>query len=221
MCPTDRTIPGDLRPETLPTAIILAAGSATRMGFPKWQLRRPSGEYFAEFIYTCYTRYGSETVIVLNEADFTAFAGDIRLSALRAVCNPHPEWGRFYSLMCGLQSLPAGRGCFVQNIDNPFVDEVLLQSLADNLPGNQYVFPLYRGRGGHPLLLGPEIVRSATAITAPYPQLREFLKGFRGMALPCQSPEVLLNINTPGDYRNFLQSRLADNHLFEDSTQSP
>lgn len=212
MCPVTKTIPDNIYPETLPMAIILAAGSATRMGFPKWQLKMPSGEYFAEFIYNCYARFGCQTVVVLNATDFEAFAGDERLSALRAVCNPHPDRGRFYSLLCGLRSLPAGHACFVQNIDNPFVSEALLKVLTDSLDGNDYVFPQYRGRGGHPLLLSPALARLAAETDPPFQEFRTFLSGFRGMAMPCQSPEVLHNINTPADYRNFLECSELDSH---------
>ncbi|TVQ83694.1 MAG: hypothetical protein EA393_15080 [Bacteroidetes bacterium] len=189
-------------------ALLLAAGHSTRMGTPKWQLRMPSGEYFAGYLYNRFREYGCHVLMVVNGDDFKSISSDDELKNIPLVLNSRPELGRFYSLRCGLEQLPDTSPCFVHNIDNPFVNPQLLHVLKSALGDNDYVLPEYKGKGGHPLLISPGMVQRILQQQEPWPDLRSFMGNFRGKRVPVEHPEILFNINTPGDYRRFRESEM-------------
>ncbi|MBL0126460.1 MAG: nucleotidyltransferase family protein [Flavobacteriales bacterium] len=64
---------------------------------------------------------------------------------MRIICNPDPDLGRAHSLRLGLAALPSVRYCFVQNIDNPFVDPELIGALYAAREQAPYVTPEHLG----------------------------------------------------------------------------
>lgn len=189
-----------------PNTLILAAGHSRRMGTPKWQLRMPSGEFFAGYLYRRFREFGCNVRMVVNSDDFAAISSDEELKNIPLVLNARPDLGRFYSLRCGLEQLPDASPCFIHNIDNPFVEPGLLDVLQTALGDHDYVLPEYQGRGGHPLLISRAMVQQVLQQKEPWPDLRGFMANFHGKRVPVDFPEILFNINTPQDYQRFRES---------------
>lgn len=189
-------------------ALLLAAGHSSRMGTPKWQLRMPSGEFFAGYLYRRFKEFGCNVRMVVNSDDFAAISSDEELKNIPLVLNSRPDLGRFYSLRCGLEQLPEASHCFLHNIDNPFVEPGLLEVLQTALGDHDYVLPEYQGRGGHPLLISRAMVLQVLQQKEPWPDLRSFIENFHGKRVSVEFPQILFNINTPEDYQHFRESEI-------------
>ena len=115
------------------------------------------------------------------------------------------EKGRSHSIHLGLQEVPPGSACFIHNIDNPFPAVSLLRLLLKSLPHKGYAVPVFQGRGGHPVLLGPgmaDLLRIQSELT----DFRQILRGFDRVEVPSPDDQILWNINTPEEYRKFLKA---------------
>lgn len=187
-----------------PNAIILAAGNSSRMGIPKWKLITSSGDSFALHLFRQFQALDIPTVMVVRKEDMEEIRAEEALNELQWVVNDKPEWGRLYSLQCGLKALPNTADCFVQNIDNPYLTPDLLQMLITGRDGADYALPCFEDRGGHPLLLGSELVRKILEINQEYPQLRQLLQSYNGNRLEAGTSEILTNINTVADYNLYI-----------------
>ena len=183
------------------SVIIPAAGNSNRMGSSKLFLHLANGQTFAESLLSGYYGYGATPVIlVINES-----VDPEKINAGSAICiiNEHTEYGRSYSIKLGIQHIPAGHACFIQNVDNPFAGPELLDQLLLNLKDDSYVIPVHGNKGGHPVLLGTNIVSELAGIDSLF-DFREVLKNFARIEVPWNDPAVLLNINTREDYLKFL-----------------
>jgi molybdenum cofactor cytidylyltransferase len=172
------------------------------MGTQKALLAFGNGENFAGHLIRSFKEYGCDPVVLVVNDDFE----QIRLNAGKhlTVVNHHIRRGRFYYILLGLQHIPEGHGCFVHNVDNPFLEPELLNTLIEASSTDNYVVPCYKGRAGHPVLLGshllPEFQWREYAS-----DFREILKGFRRIEVPYPDERITWNINTPNDYKEFLQ----------------
>ncbi|MCK5170754.1 MAG: NTP transferase domain-containing protein [Bacteroidales bacterium] len=117
------------------SAIILAAGKSSRIGFPKLALRYNENKIFIEQIVNKFESFGcKEIIIVVNETGNNYLTENkIQFSdAVKIAINKHPEWHRFYSLKTGAKSLSEDSTVFIHNVDNPFVNCEVLNELLEN-----------------------------------------------------------------------------------------
>lgn len=188
------------------SVVILAAGRSSRMGKAKFALRFSSEKIFLKEIIDQYLLFGCrDVVVVLNEK------GENLLNQLhhslpeqvKIAINHHPEKGRFYSIKTGIKQTTQKNFVFVHNVDNPFVNKEVLKLLFNGIPNADYCFPVYNGRGGHPVLLSGNIVKGVISEKENDISLREFLKRYEGRKLMVNSDKVLVNINTMKEYLRF------------------
>jgi CTP:molybdopterin cytidylyltransferase MocA len=156
-------------------AVILAAGKGSRMGNPKWRLTMPNGEYFYQYLNNTYKRLGCETVTVVNNDDYEAIKSEIDSSNINITKNNRLDYGRLYSLQCGLKSLSDSKHYLVHNIDNPFISKDLLSILISAVSDYDFALPEYGGRGGHPLLIKNKVAERIIQCNEPYPDIRDVL----------------------------------------------
>lgn len=186
--------------------LILAAGKSERMGIPKFLLKHPKGETFLAHLVTVYYQSGvGEIVVVVNTADFKKYREHfIKLPhGVRIVQNPSPEQGRMLSIRLGIQAFSKGKACFIHNIDNPFVDKVLFEQLLSHLKETDFVVPVYKGKGGHPILLSEKIMTMLIQPSNAYGDLRQVLNAFNSKRVEVEFSEVVLNLNTVEEYLTF------------------
>jgi CTP:molybdopterin cytidylyltransferase MocA len=192
-------------------AIIPAAGNSGRMGRNKAFLQTGDGITFAQHLVNCFGLSGCKPVLmVVNENfDSTTFHAE----NLVIIINHHLEKGRSWSVYLGVQQVPQGSACFIQNIDNPFVGPGLLDLLIEPLTPDGYSVPVYDSRGGHPILLGCKVVDFLRHQTESY-DFRQILQQFTRFEVPFPDERILWNINTPDDYTEFINwTRRKDKNL--------
>jgi molybdenum cofactor cytidylyltransferase len=184
------------------SAIIPAAGNSGRMGADKTMLSNGGGQTFAGYLINGFGLYGCRPVVLVVNENFNSSI--FQLNNLITVVNHDLDKGRSWSIRLGLQQIPEGHDCFIQNIDNPFLAAGLLDRLAEAVPDNGYAVPVYKGRGGHPILLGKEVVGFLRKQQDLF-DFRKMLQHFIRLEVDCRDKGVLWNINTPDDYQSFLK----------------
>jgi molybdenum cofactor cytidylyltransferase len=197
--------------------VILAAGESTRMGSDKALLQWPpssiagsSGKTFLSAAIQSLNAYNDMVIVVVgkNEPNLSPV---IYATGASLVQNSAPEQGQFSSLQVGLREvLNRGRdAAMVTLVDRPPVNAATLESLlatfqasADNIWA---VVPEYRGKHGHPILIGREMIEvflrapataSARDIQHQYQQHIEYAS--------VDDPFVAWNVDTPQDYESLL-----------------
>ena len=204
-------------------AILLAAGESSRMGQLKallpWQ-----GRTLLEHQVSCLLEGGAQRVVVVlgHRAD------DLRpllegKDGVSWTLNPDYLQGKTTSIKAGLSALPSslplegegkGGGEGVQeilllNVDQPRSADDVARILAAHRSGdNAVTVPEYRGKGGHPIVLSAALL----------PELREIGEESQGIKavvrrrpeavkrVPLDNPEILLDLNTPDQYRAAVES---------------
>jgi len=186
------------------SAIILSAGKSSRMGVPKFSLRFNANTTFLENIINQYLGFGCDEIIVVFNPDGVSFLKQLQLTfspKVKIVINHHPEWERFYSLKLGAKGLNYINHTFVSNIDNPFVNPKVLETLALSSEKVDYVYPTFNSRGGHPFLISDRIIDDLNSEPKDEMHLKEFLGRYSKCAVEVDDDMVLANVNTDEEYR--------------------
>jgi CTP:molybdopterin cytidylyltransferase MocA len=184
--------------------IILAGGESSRLNFPKPFLPFNSVHNFLEKIIYEYVNFGcNKIIIVLNKTIFSSSnVNNIKnIFDVSLIINEHPEFGRFYSLKLGVNALIENKFCFIQNIDNPFIDSELLNLLYYSKYYGDYCVPYYNSRGGHPILINNKIIQRIKSESRIDLNIKDILKEYNRIEVQVQNEKCLANINTLDDYR--------------------
>ncbi len=192
------------------SVVILAAGFSSRMEQAKFALKFDKGITFLEKIIQEYIAFAcKEIIVVMNDKGIT-LREELNLSFpenVSIVLNKHPERERFYSLQTGLRALKDQSYTFIQNIDNPFVDQDVLSLLYKQSNKADYIVPTYKGRGGHPILISNKIGKIISGEKDYDKNLKEYLKEFNKLTQDSLNKELLFNINDLNDYESFKKSK--------------
>jgi molybdenum cofactor cytidylyltransferase len=188
------------------SVLILAAGLSTRMGQEKFALEYGAGATFLEHIVQQYHQFGCrKIVVVVNPRG----AEIIKKSLFQFPCevetvvNAFPEGGRFTSVKTGLKGLQNEDFVFLQNIDNPDIHIDWLAALLGHVGNADFIYPVFNGKGGHPVLITGKIVQGIINEKADNSILKDFLSRFKKSAIEITDAGVLTNINTADDYHGW------------------
>jgi molybdenum cofactor cytidylyltransferase len=189
------------------SVIILAAGKSERMDFPKPFLPYNSEKNFLFKIIEEYIEFGcSQIVVVVNrfyEIPRYFFDFNNYIKSFKFVVNDNPELDRFFSVKLGSENLINTEYCFIQNVDNPFVNNNLLNSIFEKRISGKYVVPQYQNQRGHPVLLSKIILESLMKEKNLSGNLRVFLGNFEKIIADVDDENILVNINTKEDYNKY------------------
>lgn len=182
-------------------AIVLAAGTSSRMGRPKAAMTLGrEGPTFLDAILTTLDGAGVAAVRVVVPP------GQERRDA-RDVQNPDPAAGMLRSVQCGLRALPSGLDAvFVWPVDHPLVERATIVAMITALRagGAPIVVPTHSGRRGHPVLFAARVLpelftadgtRGAAAVVHAHADRLELAVADRG---------ILEDIDTPEDYARLI-----------------
>ena len=138
------------------STIILAGGESRRMKRSKAFLKFDDNISFLEKIIDEYRTAGVYKIVLVINVSIPNNENKQILSQLddkiTIVYNKHTEKGRQYSIKLGLSFINESDNCFIQNIDNPFVNANLLKNMISIIKFGSYISPTYKGKGGHPVL---------------------------------------------------------------------
>lgn len=185
-------------------AVLLAAGSGSRLGYPKAALE-VSGKWMLPELVRNLRMGGAQRVsLVLSSAALDAIADLGHPDADDEVVNNQPELGRTSSLQAALPLVPTGHALLVHNCDIPLLRAEVVQRLIQawsRLPQPETAMArpvTAAGRGGHPLLVGSNLVPELAAL-APDQPLRDLLNRYRNSTLDVKiadDPGPFLDVNT-------------------------
>lgn len=187
---------------TLPlAALVLAAGSSTRLGRPKPLLDFDGRSALGLVLGTLRASGVTRGVVVVGEhAPAVMAAVDPR--PLAYVTNPDPAAGRTGSVQAGLAALgPPPADILMWPVDRPFADvatvRALLVARVDAPRDVGWLVPVADGRRGHPVLLRSGVlppIRSAD----PAASLRDVLRGsgLRAREVPAGDEGIHVDLDT-------------------------
>ena len=187
-------------------ALLLAAGESRRMGQSK-ALLPWRGATLLQYQTAQLLKAGVRRVIVVlgHEADrlLPLVQG---APGVTAVVNPDYRQGRTTSIRAGLGRAPPGcQGVLVLSVDQPR-DAAILRRLVQKFGRGPkgIVMPAHRGRNGHPAIFAGDLMQEMLAIREETQGLRAVVERHRAEVRPgpFDTPEVLLDINTPEEYRD-------------------
>ena len=183
-------------------ALILAAGKSQRMGMPKMLLPFGKNKSFLDVIVEGYRNIGCKRiVVVVNERDRPLLDKNVRDAEFKVVVNSYPERERFFSIRLGMAAMKSIDAVFLHNVDNPFVDSKLLLNMQKELREDEYVVPVFKGEGGHPILLSKNIIQHIAHYRDPSINFKKLLSEFARTDVAAENKQILININTPEQYR--------------------
>jgi len=189
-------------------SIILSGGSSHRMGKPK-ALLKINAKTFVEKIISDYRELGCDPIIIVTGEHTEIIGKATSTYGVQNIINDHPENGPFSSLKIGISVLSRDcAGFFIAPVDHPAVEVRTLQLMLKLWNGDSAVIvkPTYNGSGGHPVLMGSEMLR----FIEQWPEssnLRELIRERAEcvIKLPVSDAGVLMNIDTDDDYQKLLE----------------
>lgn len=187
-------------------AIIPAAGFSKRMGRYKPFLRYDENRLFIHKIIDEYLNFNCASIVVTinNLSEWNNIAESyFNEERVKFIPNNHPEYERFYSIKLAAQNLPEIDFCYLQNIDNPFINYQILERLYSSRIYNEYTVPVHNGKGGHPVLLHKQIINAIRNEISNSLNFKEILKNFNRNDVPFANDIILININDIEEYNKY------------------
>lgn len=183
--------------------VILAAGISERMKTLKALLQFDEHNSFISKIISTYLNWGcKEIVVVTNEKSAMLFKSSVpEIGNVTLVINDHLEYERFYSVKLGLGAIHTSDYCFIQNIDNPFIDSQILDLLYEHRSDERYISPVFQNKGGHPVLLNRGNINRICNWYDNSANFKEVLNTMECVTVEMPDDRVLININSPEEYK--------------------
>ena len=184
------------------TAIILAAGSSTRMGGPNKLLAELAGKKLVRIaVEQALASKATEVVVVTgHQADLVAQA----LSGLnvKLVFNPDFAGGLASSVKAGVAAVPeTADGALICLGDMPLIDAGLIDRLIDAFApdrGNLIVLPVAEGRRGNPVLWSRRFFGELMTLEGDVGARHLIAKHGEAVAeVPVEGDSAFLDIDTP------------------------
>jgi molybdenum cofactor cytidylyltransferase len=202
-------------------ALILAAGTSSRMGEAKQLLRLGESTLLGQVLENVRSSRVNEVVLVLGHAA-EAIKEQINTENLRLVINESYQQGMGTSLRAGLAALPPGvDGALIVLADQPFVRAQTLDLLIDQYGRSnaQIVIPTYKGFRGNPVLLDRSVFSEVMALTGDIGCRAIFGNHLEGIVkLPVEDIGILLDMDSKDDFellRDFRHGGVSEKVLIE------
>lgn len=182
-------------------AIVLAAGSSTRMGASKQLLPFGSKPVIRHCVDTL-TDAGIGDIVVVCGAKHEACREALQGSGAAVALNTAPDSQMADSVRVGLAALDKPcTGVLVSLADHPLISSETVQSIVSlhsRAPG-RIIIPAFEGRRGHPVLFPFAILQEIREL----PTLRDIVRRDAGRVLEAAVPDegVVLDMDTEQDYR--------------------
>lgn len=185
-------------------AILLAAGASSRMGRAKPLLDWGGRPLVAAQVEALQAAGCAPVIVVLGA----------RAAAVRRALPPSARWttnaawreGRAGSIRAGGRAIPAhAERIVIASVDQPCSAGAVrrtIAALAAN-PAARIAVPRHDGRNGHPPVFDAALLPELRRVSERSEGLRELRRRWREATIfvEVDDPLVLLNLNTPEDYR--------------------
>ena len=191
--------------------IVLAAGSSSRMGRSKALLEIDGVTFLERAVETLSGGGCDPVVVVLAAGEAAGDAGNLaRARGARAVENALAGAEQIDSLRVGLESLPAdAEAAIALPVDHPLASVEVVAALVKTFrsSGEPIVRPIYRDRPGHPVLFARAIWKELADTVLEHGARDVVHRHAREIRdVPLDERGVVVDIDTPGDYRREVES---------------
>lgn len=190
--------------------VILAAGRSERMKKLKAFLPFDDTTLFIEKILSIYSSWGCSEIVVVTNPEALQLMKQMGMipSTVTMVVNDHMEFERFYSVKLGLGAIRSSSWCFIQNVDNPFIDSQILDLLYQHRSNEKYVLPVFENKGGHPVLLNRENINRISTWSVNSANFKAVLGTMDCLNVKMLDEKVLININSQEEYKRFFDNSM-------------
>jgi molybdenum cofactor cytidylyltransferase len=186
-------------------AVILAAGSGTRLGgVAKALLPSSRGGTFLDRVVATARAAGTQTIVVVVGppwgADVAAHAGTLGVGIVE---NLEPERGMASSIAIGFAAL-LETDCthaWLWPVDHPDVSIDTLTALAGAIGDREAAKPIVNGRGGHPPLIARRLFEPLAGCAASPNGARDVLGVTDMIGVDVGDAGSICDIDTPEDLR--------------------
>jgi molybdenum cofactor cytidylyltransferase len=191
-------------------AIVLAAGTSSRMGRPK-QVLPVKGKPMLEMVLDVYRRAKVDAIVVVLGANAAQIMRGLNLRKERVITNPLYRNGMSGSLRLGLREAEKGADAVIVALaDQPFLSTDTINKMIEAYSKTRapVVVPVYRGVRGNPVLFDRSLFSEIKRIRGDR-GARSVVERHRDRLLEVavEDEGVLFDIDTPSDYLNANSSR--------------
>jgi molybdenum cofactor cytidylyltransferase len=189
------------------SAVILAAGTSSRMGQPKQLLRLGETTMLVQTIENTFAAALDEVILVLGSSAETTqrHLPNTLLRSLKIVFNHAYERGIAGSLRIGLSAVdPASHAALIVLGDQPFVQPQTVRRIVHEYrqSGARIAIPTYQEQRGNPVLLDRSLFSEALALEGDTGCRVIFSRHLDEIVnVKVEDPGVLLDIDDPADYQ--------------------
>ncbi len=192
------------------SGIILAAGSAERMGTLK-QLLDVKGKPMLQWVYESACLSDLDQVIVVLGHEKEKILQTIGFPQATVVYNPNYRSGLSTSLKIGLETIPDEHKCAVFILgDQPLVNQHIINRLIEAYLKSQapIVIPAVEGKKGNPVLMDRSVFSRLMALSGDIGG-RVLFDEFKDRLITVDLADtaIHMDIDTIQDYRNLIKSK--------------
>ncbi len=186
-------------------ALILAAGESSRMGQDKALLAYHGGTFLESILRTLREAAIARIAVVLGH-HASEIQEAVNLAGAEVVLNPNYHRGQTSSLQMGLKALETEEveAVVLCLVDHPEISARTVRQIvaAFRDSGAPVVIPTYRGRRGHPVLIGRQLFDELQAL-GPEAGANKVVRRHREATkfVEVDDPGILLDIDDPESYR--------------------
>ena len=201
--------------------LILAAGESSRMGSPK-ALLNWNGKTLIEHHVEVLNKVGIFRIVVVLGAQADRIYPMVEhRNGVMCVYNQEYHLGKTTSIKAGLSTIvrtenslhgpvQTSTGVMVLNVDQPRSERTIaaiIEGYKDSPSGASIVIPTYQGKGGHPIILAPDVICDALRISEDSSGLKEMkIRYSESIAFfETDMSEILIDLNTRQDYEKALR----------------
>jgi molybdenum cofactor cytidylyltransferase len=197
-------------------AVILAAGTSSRMGTPKQLLRMGDATLLTRVLTTVRSARIDEIVLVLGH-EAAAIQASIDGRNVKIVINERYSEGIASSLAAGLAALaPQISAAFIVLADQPLVlpntlDQLIAAYESTRAP---IVMPTHNGARGNPVLLDRSIFPEITALRGDVGARAIFANHMEEIQkVPVEDPGILVDFDNQEDWEKFQQQQKQNSKI--------
>lgn len=182
------------------SAVILAAGSGTRIGIPKLKLKI-DGDYFINLVVSKLKFAGIENIVCIVRNDDKEWFNQNVLS-VPYLENLNPESGMIHSVLLGINHFEDSYGVIVFPVDHPLVKTDTITSLIEVFEAkyDSIVKPVFKGISGHPIIVPNRLFKFIKGSDNLNLAIQN--SGLQVLQLPVEDDGILKNINHKEDLTN-------------------
>ena len=193
------------------SALILAAGESKRMGKTKLILPIDKQSILNRTISNVISSSLNEVVVVIG-CKANVLTDEIRSLGVKIVLNPNFKEGLSTSIISGLNQISERSEAFMVILgDQPFIGSVIINKIINKFKESKkgIVAPSYNGKLGHPVIFSLKYKEEFFKLKGDVGG-KAIIQMYKNdvMDVPVSSEKILIDIDTPEDYRKYIKTNL-------------